>query len=66
MFIQSGCDDIKVLNPNLFTLSYQRAGDSSASSLMLFLENIILSECVSEYAFFKSGYVSNSTSALCL
>lgn len=28
--------------------------------------NIILSECVSEYASFKSGYISNSTFVLCL
>lgn len=57
---------IKLLNPELFTYSYQRVSYSLAASLMAFLENIILSECVSEYASFKSGYISKSTFALCL
>ena len=40
---------LKDLNPASATWLYQRAKFSLAASLMLFLENIILKECVSEY-----------------
>lgn len=57
---------LKLLNTDLSTLPYQRASEGLAAYLMVFLENTIPSECVSEYASFKSVYTSKSTSTLCL
>ena len=57
---------LKLLNPELPTLSYQCVSDSLAASLMQFLENIILSECVSEYASFRLGYIKENLRSLSL
>ena len=46
---------LKDLNSESVTSLYQRAKLSRAASLMLFFENIILKECVSEYPFLISG-----------
>lgn len=66
MLIQGGSYYIKTLESGIVHLVIPARKLQPSSTLMAFLENIILSECVSEYASFKSRYISNSTFALCL
>ncbi len=56
---------MKEWNPAFSTLLYQRAMDSRAAFLIVFLVKIIRSEWHSPYAVWMSGYSSNNIAALC-